>query len=80
MADIKDLLQELRQTRDELALRVHLASMEVREEWDELEGQWETFKARADVEQTAEGVGSAVAQLGHELKSGYQRLFRAIKD
>ena len=80
MVDIKEMLDELKQTRDELALRVHLASMEVREEWDELEDQWETFKARADVEQTTEGVGAALGQLGHELKGGYQRLFRALKD
>jgi hypothetical protein len=80
MADLKDLMQELKQTRDELALKMHLASMEVREEWDDLERQWETFKARADVEQTAEGVGSALGQLGKELNGGYQRLRKALKD
>lgn len=80
MADVKHLFDELRQTRDELALRMHLASMEVREEWDELEAQWENFKARADMEQTAEGVGAALTRLGHELKSGYQRLGRALRD
>jgi hypothetical protein len=80
MVDIKELMGELKQTRDELALRVHLASMEVREEWDGLEDQWETFKARADVEQTAEGVGTALGQLGHELMGGYKRLRKALKD
>ncbi len=80
MVEIKDLVSELKQTRDELALRVHLASMEVREDWDELEGKWENFKARADVEQTAEGLGTALGQLGHELKDGYKRVRKALKD
>lgn len=80
MVEIKELVEELKRTRDEVSLRMHLASMEVREEWEELEGQWDAFKARVDVEQTAEGVGSALAQLGHELKGGYQRLRRAFKD
>jgi hypothetical protein len=80
MVDIKEVMQEIKQSRDELALHMHLASLEIREEWDELEDQWGTFKARVDLEQTAEGVGGALVQLGHELKGGYQRLRRAIKD
>jgi hypothetical protein len=71
---------ELKQLRDEIGLRIHLASMEVREEWDELEGQWENFKARADIDETAEGVGAAIGKLGQELLDGYRRIARAIKD
>jgi hypothetical protein len=80
MVDLKELVGELRQTRDELGLKIHLASLEVREEWQELDEQWENFKARLDMEQTTEGVGAALAQLGHELKAGYQRIGRALKD
>ena len=36
MADIDDLIEELKQKRDELRVQIHLASKEVQEEWDEL--------------------------------------------
>lgn len=78
--DRSDISAELKQLRDEVALRIHLASMEVREEWEDLEGEWENFKARADLSETAEGVTTAVGKLGQELLQGYRRIARAIKD
>ena len=38
MGRLDEISTELKQLRDEIALRIHLASMEVREEWEELEG------------------------------------------
>jgi hypothetical protein len=80
MVELKDMPEELNQLRDEVALRIHLASMEVREEWKELEGEWENFKARAELGDTVEGVGSALGQVGHELLAGYKRILKAIRD
>ena len=87
MADLDDLLEELKQKRDELRVRIHLASREVKEEWDELEkkmdhfaGQAKQFADDAGLKETGSGVGEALGNLGHELKLGYERIRDALKD
>lgn len=80
MADVDEMLAELRQKRDELRVRMHLASKEAQEEWEELEGKMEKFVAEARLRQTGKGVGGALNQLGQELKQGYRHLRDAIKD
>ena len=80
MSELDDMLDQLKQKRDELRVQMHLASKEVQEEWEELEGKMEHFIATARPGQTGEGVGKALGQLGHELKLGYDRVREAIKD
>ncbi len=79
MVDMNDLQFQVKQARDENALHIHLASMQIREDWDELESQWSDFRARAEIDQTAQGVGAALGQLGGELLAGYQKLRDALK-
>ena len=87
MADIEDLIEELKQKRDELRVKMHLASKEVKEEWEELEkkmdhfaGEARKFAEDAKLGETGSGVGDALKSLGHELKLGYERIRDAIKD
>ena len=80
MSEFDDLMADLRRLRDEIRVRVHLASMEVREDWRALDGRWENFKARAEVSESKEGIGEAALDLGRELKKGFQRVHRALKD
>lgn len=87
MADIDDLIEELKQKRDELRVQIHLASKEVQDEWDDLEkkmehfsGQAKQFADEAKLKETGSGLGEALGQLGHELKLGYKRIRDAIKD
>jgi len=87
MADIDEIVAELRQKRDELRVQINLASREVKDEWEELEEKMEEFsgKARkfaddAKLKDTGEGLGDALTKLGHELKLGYERIRNAIKD
>ena len=47
MSDFDDIIEELKQKRDELRLQVHLASKEIKEEWDELEKKMEDFSGSA---------------------------------
>lgn len=79
MADFDDILEELKQRRDELRVQIHLASKEAQEEWDELEDKMKDFSRRAQLDRTGEGVGDALGGLGHEIKLGYQRLRDAVK-
>ncbi|HEX9852537.1 MAG TPA: hypothetical protein VGA68_05960 [Woeseiaceae bacterium] len=80
MADFDKLLQELKQKRDELRVRIHLASREIQEEWKELDGKMEDFSRRARLKETGAGVSKALGALGDELKSGYKRIHRALKE
>ena len=79
MDDFDDLIEELKQKRDELRVQMNLASKEARDEWEELEAKMEDFTARANLGETGEGVGKALGQVGHELKLGYERLWKAVK-
>lgn len=78
MDDVKKTIEELKQKRDELALQVRLGSMEAKDEWKKLEAKWNEFSAKARLDQSAEGVGAALQDLGDELTKGYQRLKKAL--
>ena len=80
MSDLDDLFEELKQKRDELRVQMHLASKELKDEWDDVEGKWEDFSRKANLGATGEGVGEAMEKLGHELKLGYQRIRDALRN
>ena len=87
MSDFDDMIEELKQKRDELRLQIHLASKEVKDEWDDLEEKMEDFSGKAkqfandaELKKTGEGIGDALSQLGSELKRGYDRIKEALSD
>ncbi len=87
MSEFDDLIEELKQKRDELRVQMNLATREAKDEWEELEAKMEEFTAKAkefaadaQLKETGEGVGDALGQLGGEIKKGYERLWNAIKD
>ena len=80
MAEFYDLVTDLKQKRDELRLKMHLASKEVQDEWEELEDKMQEFSSRAELGKTSEGLGDALTRLGEELKLGYRRIRNAIKE
>ncbi len=48
--------------------------------WNDLERKWKDFSDRAEMEQSAEGLGSAFSQLGGEFKQAYVRIRNALND
>ena len=87
MDDFDDLIEELKQKRDELRVQMDLATREAKDEWEELEAKMEEFTAKAknfaedaQIKETGEGLGDALGQLGGEIKKGYERLWKAVKD
>jgi hypothetical protein len=83
MADAKEQMakavEHLKQQRDELQLKLHLAKADAKDEWASLENQWEEIKpkleaAREEAGKTAESVGTALGLAVDELKKGYERL------
>ncbi len=47
MTDFDELLEELKQKRDELRLQMHLASKGIKDEWEDLEEKMEDFAGEA---------------------------------
>ena len=74
MRDPHKLIDDLKRTRDELRLQLHLGSKEARGEWEQLEKQWHAFSAKADLERRAGEFSSAVHRIGSDLKESYARL------
>lgn len=77
--DVSRLLENLRQERDELRVRIHLAKLEVQQEWEKAEEQWEKFKARADealqdTKEVADDLLKSAKVIGEELKNAYLRI------
>jgi hypothetical protein len=79
MPDLHKLTEDLKRTRDEIMLKIHLGSMEAKDEWTELEKRWNSFREKAELDRTAGDVGGTVKQLGLDLKAAYDRIHKALK-
>ena len=87
MSDLDEVLEQLKQKRDELRVQMHLASKEIQDEWEDLEEKMEDFSAKAkkfaedaELKETGAGLGGALGQVGHEIKAGYDRIRDALKN
>ncbi|OQK16221.1 hypothetical protein AU255_14065 [Methyloprofundus sedimenti] len=79
------LMAKLAVERDELNLKLHLASMEAKEEFASAEKMWEQVKLKAgdiadDSVETSDEFISTAKVVGEELKDAYQRIAKRIKD
>ena len=82
--DFDNLLNRLKSERDELKLQIHLASMEVREEFEAAEKTWEQFKGKAatvadEAVQTSDEYIARARIVGEELREAYRRIGKRIK-
>jgi hypothetical protein len=83
--DFENLLDKLQIERDEINLKLHLASMEAREEFEEAEKQWHRLKIKAaeiadDSVETSEGFIAKAKIVGEELKRAYNRIGKRLTD
>jgi len=81
--EMAETAEKLRRERDQLSVKIHLASMEVRDEWQELEEKWENFSFRSEqfykeVEPALGDIHTALSLLGDELKAGYKKIKAAL--
>jgi predicted nucleic acid-binding Zn-ribbon protein len=72
-------VDHLKQQRDELQVKLHLAKADAKDEWVRLEHQWQEIRpkleaAREEAGKTADSVGAALGLALEELKKGYERL------
>ena len=77
--DFERFFEKLRQQRDELRLKLHLAKAEAEDEWEELEKKWKKLKAKKhelqrEAAETADELEEIVTKLGRDIKKGYERI------
>ena len=82
---LKNLMTHLRQERDELKVKVHLAEMEAKDEYDRLSGKFDELTSqyapvKNAVAESAENVVAALSLAAGELKNGFQRVRKSIAD
>jgi hypothetical protein len=78
-SNIDKLIDDLKQVRDEIEVKIHLAAADVRDEWDGIERKWEHLRGRAKrvgetVGEAADDVGEALDVVADEVKRGYERI------
>ena len=82
--EFEDLMAKLTTQRDEANLQLHLASMEVKEEFENADQTWEQVKKKAsdiadDSVETSDEFISAAKVVGEELTDAYKRIASRIK-
>jgi hypothetical protein len=83
--EFDNLLEKLKSERDEISLKLHLASMEAKEEFEEAEKNWDKFKVKAaeiadDSKETSEEFIAKAKIVGEELKEAYSRISKRLAD
>jgi len=76
-------LEDLRTTRDELRVRVHLGKMDAQAQWDQIEKQWQHVESKLKIageagREIAADVGEAAGLAIEEMKAGYARLRKLL--
>ena len=79
------LVEKLKVERDELNLKLHLASMEAKEELKDAEKKWVQLKEKAskitdDAVETSEEYIAKAKIVGEELKETYNRIAKRLSD
>ncbi|MDO9140743.1 MAG: hypothetical protein Q7U38_10495 [Methylobacter sp.] len=83
--DFENLLAKLQVERDEINLKLHLASMEAKQEFEAAEKQWQRLKIKAaeiadDSVETSEEFIAKANIVGEELKEAYRRVSKRLAD
>lgn len=76
---IDALVQSVKQTRDEVRLKMHLANAEIKDEWNRLEDKFQRMNAqyepvRRETRRAADDVWTSIRLVGEELQDGFNRI------
>ena len=79
------LMDKLKTERDEISLKLHLASLEVKQEFDEAEPKWNQLKSKGSeiLDESVEISEEVIAKakiVGEELKETYQRIAKRLAE
>jgi len=83
MSDVKkridDMLNDIKQERDELQVKLNLAKLEVGDEWKKLEKKLTKLEAKAKelgsvTAESSQNIGAAAKLLGEEIRDGFKEI------
>lgn len=70
--ELEELRDDLQRTAGEIKLKLHLAGMDAKDAWDELQPRLSDFEQRFDAK--ADEVGDELKALGGEIKQRLQNI------
>jgi hypothetical protein len=81
---IEVLQQSLRQKKDEINLKIHLASMEIAEEWDKAQHKFDALEAEiskisSETKSAGQDFLSSIEKLGTEVDQAFDRIKSHLK-
>ena len=81
---LEQRINKLREQRDELRLKLHLAKAEAKGEWGELEHKWRHVESRLEAlgheaKESASDIGAALSEVAQEITGAYKRLRKTLR-
>lgn len=81
--DFAALLEKLKTERDEINLKIHLASMDAKEEFEETEKKWRQLQTKVatmadEAKETSDEYIDKAKIIGDELKAAYHNITKRI--
>ncbi|MDH3622623.1 MAG: hypothetical protein OEQ49_02025 [Myxococcales bacterium] len=75
--DLEDTRNDLRRMADEIKVKLHLAGMDAKDAWNEIQPRLEDFEQRFDAK--ADEVGEELKALGNDIKQRLLNIKNKIK-
>lgn len=81
--DFAVLLEKLKTERDEINLKIHLATMDAREEFEEAEKKWHQLQTKVsdmadEAKESSEEYIAKAKVIGDELKTAYHNITKRL--
>jgi len=78
-----DVIDELRHQRDELNVKLHLAKLEAKDEWEIIETKLSKFESRTKqlggvTAEASRDIGEAAKLLGEEIRDGLKKIIKHL--
>ena len=82
-SNLEEIISSLKQERDQIRVRLHLAGMEAKDEYERLSSKTEELLAQYEplkdaVGETSENVLSALSLAAEEMKSGFSKIWHSL--
>lgn len=83
--DLNALWERLKTQRDELRLKAHLATSELKDEWEELEDKWQYAEVKLNklqhqAEDSVEDLRASTNIILEEISEAYERIKNRLGD
>lgn len=77
--ELDEIVEKLKQRRDELNVQMHLGKAEAKDLWQQTEDKWQHLRSQLDkvnneTDDVAKDIGAAAMLVAEEIMHGYDRL------